>query len=145
VPHGQIQALYLMTTDNSEPATPPGPAAPVPPVGVALISIDHFAAVELRVAEITQAEAVPKSKKLLKLQITLGESLGSRQILSGISQFYTPEQLIGRRIVVVSNLQPATLMGLPSEGMLLAGSSDDGAILELIDPGSRLPLGSRIR
>jgi methionyl-tRNA synthetase len=112
---------------------------------VALISIDHFAAVELRVAEITQAEAVPKSKKLLKLQITLGESLGSRQILSGISQFYTPEQLIGRRIVVVSNLQPATLMGLPSEGMLLAGSSDDGAILELIDPGSRLPLGSRIR
>lgn len=109
------------------------------------IDIDQFMKVELRVARIEGAEAIPKSKKLLKLQVDLGEQLGKRQILSGIAQYFTPESLVGRKIVVVANLKPATLMGLESQGMLLASSTEDGTILTLIDPGDSIPIGSRVR
>jgi methionyl-tRNA synthetase len=109
------------------------------------IEVTDFMKVSLRVAEITAAEVVPKSKKLLKLQINLGAELGSRQIVSGIAQFYTPESLIGKRIIVVANLKPAQLMGVESNGMLLAGSSDDGSVLAIIEPDSSLPLGATVR
>ncbi len=110
-----------------------------------LISIDQFMATELRVAQIEAAEAVPKSKKLLKLQVTLGEVLGKRQILAGIAQFYTPEELLGQRVVVVANLQPAKLMGLESQGMLLAASNDDNTSLTVVQPAKEIPLGARVR
>ncbi len=122
---------------------PPLEAAPPPPVED-LIDIEHFAKVKLRVARVTAAEAVPKSKKLLKLQVDLG-SLGTRQILSGIAQFYTPESLIGKKIVIVANLKPALLMGLESQGMLLAASSDDGQSLAIMEPAAHLPEGSTVR
>lgn len=110
-----------------------------------LIDIEHFAKVQLRVAEIVSAEAVPKSKKLLKLQVNLGEKFGNRQILSGIAQFYSPESLAGKRIIVVANLKPAKLMGLESQGMLLAGSSDDSSVLAILEPSEQLPIGSLVR
>ena len=126
--------------DETTPLPPTGtPAAmpqtaPAPAPADELIDIEHFMKVKLRVARIEAAEAVPKSSKLLKLQLDVGP-LGKRQILSGIAKFYTPETLIGRKIIVVANLKPAKLMGLESEGMLLAASSEDGSSLVLADPG----------
>jgi methionyl-tRNA synthetase len=99
--------------------------------------------VKLRVARIESAEAVPKSNKMLRLQLDLGP-LGKRQILSGIAKFYTPEALIGKHIVVVANLKPAKLMGLESAGMLLAASSDDGSALCVLEP-TDIPPGSVVR
>lgn len=109
-----------------------------------LVSIEDFMKIELRVGTVEEAESVPKSKKLLKLKVNLGEEFGSRQIISGISQFFKPEELVGRRIVVVANLKPATLMGLESQGMLLAVETKDGSKLDIVnipdifDPGCRV-------
>jgi methionyl-tRNA synthetase len=129
------------------PESAPAPTAPESPVATAaedLIDIDHFFKMKLRVGQILEAEAVPKSKKLLKLKVDLGPVLGSRQILSGISQFYTPEELIAKRVVIVANLKPAKLMGLESQGMLLAGSTEDNSILKIVEPAADLPIGTQI-
>lgn len=117
-------------------------AAPLP--AEELIDIEHFAKVELRVGQIVAAEKIEKSKKLLKLQVDLGNDLGTRQILSGISQFYAPEQLLGKKIVVVANLKPAMMMGLESRGMLLASSSADRSQLQLVNPGDDAVVGSAV-
>jgi methionyl-tRNA synthetase len=109
------------------------------------INIDLFAKVQLRVAKIESAEMVPKSKKLIKLQVDLGPKIGKRQILSGVAQYYTPESLIGKRIVVVANLQPATLMGETSQGMLLAASNEDGNALCILEPAENIELGATVR
>ncbi len=103
------------------------PSAPAEP----MITIDDFMKVKLRTAVVVEATAVEKSKKLLKLQVDLGTE--RRQILAGIAQHYAPEQLVGKTIVVVANLQPAKLMGLESQGMVLAASSDSG-MLTLVQP-----------
>lgn len=110
-----------------------------------LIDIEHFKKVQLRVGQVVSAEMVPKSKKLIKLQVDLGPKLGARQILSGIAQFYTPEQLVGKKIIVVANLKKAMLMGLESHGMLLAASDESGTKLSIVDPGSEMDLGSEVR
>ncbi len=116
--------------------------APSPEDG--LISIDEFGKIKLRVGQSMAAERIEKSEKLLKLQVDLGEERGPRQILAGIAKHYSPESLIGRKIVVVANLKPAKLMGHPSEGMLLAASDGDGN-LELLAPGAVMPPGSVVR
>jgi len=118
------------------------PSAPLPTEE--LIDIEHFAKVQLRVGQVVAAEKVEKSKKLLKLQVNLGNDLGTRQILSGISQFYAPEQLLGKKIVVVANLKPAMMMGLESRGMLLASSSADRSQLQLVNPGDDAVVGSAV-
>ena len=110
-----------------------------------LIDIEHFSKVKLRVGRIESAEAVPKSKKLIKLQVDLGEQLGMRQVLAGIAQFYSAENLVGKRVVVVSNLKPATLMGLESQGMLLAASNDDNSVLSILEPPDTIQLGAVVR
>jgi methionyl-tRNA synthetase len=86
------------------------------------ITIDQFAAVKLKTAEVIAAEKVEKTDKLLKLQIRLGEE--TRQIVAGIAEFYKPEELVGRTIIVVANLQPAKVRGIESNGMLLAVQDD---------------------
>jgi methionyl-tRNA synthetase len=108
-----------------------------------LIDIADFAKVKLRVAIIEQAEKIEKSKKLYKLQIDLGPA-GKRQVVSGIAAFYTPEQLLGRRVVVVTNLKPAKLMGVDSQGMLLAASNADHSALTLLAPSEEIAVGSEI-
>lgn len=90
------------------------------------ISIDAFRQVELRVAKVLAAERVPKSNKLIKLQVSLGGV--NRQVVAGIGQHYEPEALVGRKIVVVANLAPAKLMGQESQGMILAASNDSGKL-----------------
>jgi methionyl-tRNA synthetase len=109
-----------------------------------LVDIEGFMKVKLRVARVVAAEPVPKSKKLLRLTVDLGP-LGSRRILAGIAQHYEPESLIERKIVVVANLRPAKLMGLESQGMLLAASTEDGSALRLVDPGQEMPPGATVR
>lgn len=87
------------------------------------VEIGDVQKIDLRIGTIQQAEPVPKSKKLLKLQVDLG--FEKRTIVSGISQHYTPEQLIGKKVIVVANLKSAKLMGVESHGMILAGSVGD--------------------
>jgi len=103
------------------------------------IEFDDFMKVDLRVAVVKEAEKVEKSKKLLKLTVDAGEAQ-PRQILAGISEHYAPEDLVGRRVVIVANLKPRKLMGLESQGMLLAASDDEGlSILGVdkdVEPGS---------
>jgi methionyl-tRNA synthetase len=113
------------------------------PVEDTRISIDDFMKTELRVAKVLEAEAVPKSKKLIKMKIDVGEAT-PRQILAGIAEAYQPEQLVGRTIVIVANLKPAKLMGLESNGMVLAASPDGGAPT-LLAVDESIPAGTRVR
>ena len=107
------------------------------------IAIDDFAKIELRVAQIIVAERIPKADKLLRLEVDLGHE--KRQILSGIAEWYTPEELIGRRIVVITNLAPRKMRGLESHGMLLAASNGEGGKPVLATFGEDIALGSRLK
>jgi methionyl-tRNA synthetase len=107
-----------------------------------LISIDDFRKVKLRTAKVLEAEKVPKSDKLLKLQIQIGEE--KRQLIAGIAQHYTPEQMVGKVIIVVANLQPAKLFGNLSQGMLLAAKSPDGKLSLITVEESGFPSGADV-
>jgi methionyl-tRNA synthetase len=104
------------------------------------IGIEDFAKVELRAAKITACEPIKKAKKLLKL--TLEDGTGTpRTVASGIAQYYTLDELVGRTIVLVANLKPATLCGVESQGMILAADSKDGVkviFLDGIEPGAKI-------
>ena len=106
------------------------------------IDIEAFSALDLRVGTIVTAERVARADKLLRLEVDLAETV-PRQILSGIAEWYAPEDLVGRKIVVVSNLQPRTIRGLESRGMLLAADVDDRAVLVSVPPET--PNGARVR
>ena len=110
------------------------------PEGCALIGIEDFMNVELRVAKILECEKVPKAKKLLKLQVDLGYE--KRQVVSGIAKWYEPDALIGKKVVLVTNLRPATLCGIESQGMILASGEETVRVI-FLDPET--PLGERIR
>lgn len=112
------------------------------PVGLAEIQFDDFSKVELRVAKITECEPIKKAKKLLKLQVNDG-SAEPRQIVSGIAPWYKPEDLIGKKVVIVANLKPAKLCGEMSNGMLLAGDTEDGGVKVLFVDG--LNEGTQLR
>ena len=113
---------------------------PEKPEGIAQIGIDDFMGVELRTAQILEAERVPKAKKLLKLKVDLGYE--ERQVVSGIAKFYEPESLIGKKIILVANLKPATLCGIESNGMILASGEDEIRVVFL---DKDTPLGQRVR
>lgn len=104
-----------------------------------MIKIDDFAKVDLRVAEIIAAEPVPKTEKLLKLQVSLGDE--ERTVVSGIAKFYKPEELIGKHVILVANLKPAKLRGVMSHGMLLAASKGDE--LQIVE--TSMPVGSKVK
>ncbi len=142
-----VEELRAMTSPEQPSQPSPTDSAPVsapPPVPKAdsRITIDEFMKVELRVAKVLTAEAVPKSKKLLKLTVDTGQD--QRTIVAGIAEAYQPEQLVGRTIVIVANLQPATLMGIESNGMVLAGSIDGGKPV-LVSFEQDVPPGARVR
>lgn len=104
------------------------------------IGIEDFAKVELTAAKIVACEAVPKAKKLLKLTIFDGNK--NRTVASGIAKFYTPDELVGKTVILVSNLKPATLCGIQSEGMILAADCDEDIKVIFLDD---IPAGSKIR
>jgi methionyl-tRNA synthetase len=120
-------------------------AAPAPPPPADLadgrIDISEFARIDLRVAEIKAAERVPGSKKLVKIQVDLGTEL--RQVVAGIAEWYTPESLVGRKVALVANLKPAKLMGVESNGMVLAASPEGRAVLLSVDQD--VPPGTKIK
>jgi methionyl-tRNA synthetase len=106
-----------------------------------LITIDKFFETTLRIGTIIEAEEVPKSKKLLKLKVDVGEE-NPRQILAGIKEFYSAEDLVGTQACVVANLKPAKLMGMMSEGMLLAAKDENG--LHLLRPEAPKTAGTKV-
>ena len=106
-----------------------------------MINYEQFAQTELRVATVLSAERVEGSEKLLRLRVSLGEE--ERQIIAGIGKKYVPEELIGKQIIIVANLEPRMLMGLESQGMLLAADSPDGPIILM--PQKEAPSGTKIK
>ncbi|MES1256209.1 MAG: methionine--tRNA ligase subunit beta, partial [Acidobacteriota bacterium] len=119
------------------PSTPAADAPPSPRIG-----IDEFMKVELRVAKVLAAERVPKSKKLLKLLVDVGTE--QRTLVAGIAEAYEPETMVGRSVVIVFNLQPATLMGVESNGMVLAASPEGGKPM-LLSFDVPPPPGTKVR
>ena len=107
-----------------------------------MITFDDFMKVHLKVAEVLEAERIPKSDKLLKLQLKIGNE--KRQIVAGIAKSYDPEKLIGKRVTVVFNLKPAKLFGVESQGMLLAAENFEGN-LELLEVSSKVESGIRVK
>lgn len=105
------------------------------------IGIETFVKTDLRVAKVTACEKVKKSKKLLKLQ--LDDGMGGRQVVSGIAPWYKPEELIGKKVILVANLKPAMLCGIESNGMICAAETADGSV-KVIFPDDSLPAGARI-
>lgn len=105
-----------------------------------LISIDDFFKTDLRVAEVLTAEKVEKSKKLIKMTVSLGDG-ETRTVVSGIAEHYKPEELVGKRVIFVANLKPAKLMGIESQGMVLAASKDGKLLLPSVD----MPAGSKVK
>ena len=105
-----------------------------------MITIDDFKNVELVVAEVLSAELHPNADKLLVLKISIGDE--ERQLVAGIRAWYQPEELVGKKIIIVKNLQPATLRGVESQGMLLAASHEGDLALLTIDRD--LPAGAKI-
>ncbi|KKT79058.1 MAG: hypothetical protein UX24_C0020G0005 [Candidatus Giovannonibacteria bacterium GW2011_GWB1_45_9b] len=106
-----------------------------------MISYTDFLKIDLRVAKILSAERVEGSEKLVKLEVSLGEE--NRQIIAGIGKVYQLESLIGKEIVVVANLEPRKLMGLESQGMLLAADNEGRPIL--LGPDAEVPAGSIVK
>jgi tRNA-binding protein len=121
-------------TPATTPATTPGPAAPE------LVSIADFKRIDLRVARVLEARPHPNADKLILLKVDVGDQ--QKQIIAGLRQWYAPESLVGRLIIVVNNLQPALLRGEESDGMLLAATSQ-GHVIFLTPERDCLP-GSKI-
>jgi methionyl-tRNA synthetase len=128
------------TAAASAPAVPAAP--PIAPEA-AKITIDDFMKVDLRVGEVLTAERVEKSKKLMKMSIRIGEEV--RTVVGGIATAYTPEQLIGRKVVVVANLAPAKLMGIESNGMVLAASLPGSGEPSLLSVDLTVPSGTKVK
>ena len=137
-----------MDETNNPGAVPASPAQPAPPPAApatgtdSRITIDDFMKVELRTAKVLAAEKVPNSRKLIKLSIDVGTE--QRTLVAGIAEAYEPEALIGRTIVMVFNLKPAKLMGIESNGMVLAASPDGGKPA-LVGLDQEIPPGTRVR
>ncbi len=138
---GVIEQAIKDTTGSDTVAAQPA-VAPKQADVKQQISIDDFKKIDLRVAKIVACENVPKSEKLLKLQVEIGSE--QRQIVAGIAKHYKPEDLIGKSVVVVYNLQPAKLMGQESKGMVLAASDDDGKLF-VVSPSGEIASGSVVR
>lgn len=105
------------------------------------IGIEDFAKISLRVAQVTACERVEKSDKLLKLTLSLGDE--QRTVASGIAKYYTPEQMVGKKVILVANLKPAMLRGVKSEGMILCAEKD--GVVTLVEPAPEMPVGSIVR
>ena len=106
------------------------------------MTIDEFQQSDLRVGKIVSAERVEGSEKLLKLRVDIAEP-EPRQILSGIAKAYAPEDIVGKSVVIIANLEPRTIMGMESKGMLLAAHGEDGSPV-LVLPASDVPPGAKI-
>jgi methionyl-tRNA synthetase len=134
----ELNAILLANLPKTEPEEPDFTPAEQAPE----IEFDSFTAVDLRVAKVLECEKVKKSKKLLRLK--LDDGMGGRQVVSGIAQWYAPEDLIGKKVIIVANLKPATLCGVESQGMICAADLPDGSCcVQFAD--DRMPCGAKLR
>jgi methionyl-tRNA synthetase len=131
-PRIDVEKIQPHTSDNNVTQIMEMPIKPQ-------ITIDDFSKVDLRVATVVSAQAIPRAKKLLRLEVDMGQR---RTIVSGVAGNYTPEALVGKQVIVVANLKPAKLMGVLSKGMLLAATDDSGLAVATLDkpakPGTPL-------
>ena len=134
----------IVPTPAAQPAPEPKPNAEKAQDDV-LITIDDFARVRLRAARVTAAEKVEGADKLLKLTLSLGAGEPERTVVSGIAKFYTPEEMVGKQVVVVANLRPAKLRGIRSEGMILCASDAQDKTLKLVTVEPSVEDGADIR
>ncbi|HEY7575596.1 MAG TPA: methionine--tRNA ligase subunit beta, partial [Thermoanaerobaculia bacterium] len=132
-------------TMSEKPGETPAAAAPTPtaPASDGRIGIEDFQKVQLRTGKVLAAERVPKSNKLVRLQVDLGAE--QRQIVAGIAARYEPESLVGRNVVIVANLKPAKLMGVESNGMVLAATVGEAGEPSLLEVAADVPPGSRVK
>jgi methionyl-tRNA synthetase len=139
------EALNAVNPTASAPAAAPGTSNLVP--STSTITIDDFAKIDLRVAEIVVAERIPKADKLLRLEVDLGPGFDPprRQILAGIAEYYAPETLIGRKVVIVANLAPRKMRGLESNGMIVAASVGPSGAPVLVGFAEDVELGARLK
>ena len=137
----EIEELNKIIGSNAEPEEKADDGFEPAPIADE-ITIDDFAKVDLRVALVKECEKVKKSKKLLCLQ--LDDGFGGRQVVSGIAAWYKPEDLIGKKVVIVANLKPVKLCGVESNGMICAADTPDGAA-SVIFPDQDLPCGAKLR
>ncbi|TSC88035.1 MAG: tRNA-binding protein [Microgenomates group bacterium Gr01-1014_7] len=107
-----------------------------------MVTFDEFSKLELRVGTVMEAEEVVESEKLIKLKVDLGED-EPRQILVGVKQWYAPKDFVGKQVVVVANLEPRIMMGLESQGMMLAADTEDGPVFLTVP--KKVPPGTKIR
>jgi methionyl-tRNA synthetase len=126
---------------EEQPAEKPvEPVEPIEKEDRVRVSIDDFMKIDLRVARVIEASPIEGADRLLKLRVELGGE--TRQLVAGIKKSYAPEELVGKHIVVVANLEPARLRGVESQGMLLAATTDDGPVLATFErpvaPGARV-------
>ena len=141
-PTGSGQASADQAASQPLTQTAPAHGAPAVPAVPATIPYDDFAKVQLRVATVLEAKPAPKGDRLLVLQVDLGDE--KRQILAGIRQHVTPEQMVGKQIVVVANLAPRQMMGLTSQGMLLAATDTATNKVIVVSPSEQAASGSRV-
>ena len=132
-----------MTTPPNPSAPPPAEATQAATPSDTRIGIEEFQKVRLVAAKVLEADRVPKSNKLIRMRVDIGT--GERQIVAGIGKRYTPEELIGRNVVVVANLKPAKLMGVESDGMALAATVGEAGDPVLLDLPAEVPPGSRVK
>jgi methionyl-tRNA synthetase len=139
----QIKRDKIKTTEKKmeQPAAEQRPAEKPAAAEPELIGIEDFAKVQLRVGKIIAAERVEKSEKLVKLKVDIGTEV--RQVVAGIGKSYAPEQLLDKSIVIVANLKPAKLMGVESQGMLLAASAGD--LLSVVTPDREIKPGAKVK
>ncbi len=147
-------ATVTESPEEKSPTAKPEPAAPTPaPAGAEAapaaapeaekFSIDVFAKVEMRVGVVVSAERIPKADKLLKIMVDIGSEV--RQVLAGIAQYYEPEKLVGRKVVVVTNLKPRKMRGLESNGMIVAAAAGEEGRPVLVTFTEDVPKGARLR
>ena len=140
----EAERIESALAGENAPAAKPGEKGEGEDVHLELkpeITYDDFAKCQFAVGEVIACEAVPKSKKLLCMQVKIGDTV--RQILSGIQKYYTPQEMVGKKVCVLVNLKPATLAGMVSEGMILSAEAPDGS-LSLLTTDAGVPDGSGI-
>ncbi|MFQ3611635.1 MAG: methionine--tRNA ligase subunit beta, partial [Fimbriimonadales bacterium] len=141
-PLQEPKPIFPRLQPKASPTATPEPTTPQPKRQQENhITLEQFQRLKIRVATVRSAEPIPSTNKLLKLTVELGDE--TRTIVAGIAETYTPDQLVGRQVLVLANLQPATLRGVVSEGMLLAADVDGKAVL--LTPDQSVPNGARVR
>lgn len=111
-----------------------------------MINFDQFSQIELKIGTVLGAENVEGSEKLIKLKVDLGEDPpagGPRQILAGVKQWYKPENFVGKQVIVVANMEPKNMMGLESQGMMLAADTENGPVFLTVP--KKVPAGTKVR